>query len=82
MSSLRPALALLSCVVAAALVSGCSTEGVEKRQDKRTDSYENYQEKRAIRSGARQERSDAWFNRVMGNPVKSDDTGLKLPPQG
>lgn len=67
------------CAVVAAFISGCSTEEVREHQAKRTDSYLNYQERRQIRSQARQQRTDAWYNRIMGNPVKTDDTGLKIP---
>ncbi|HEY2574596.1 MAG TPA: hypothetical protein VGH65_11020 [Verrucomicrobiaceae bacterium] len=71
--------ALFLGALAAVIVCACSTEKVEKRQSGFTDSYENYQERRGIRSENRQKRTDAWYNRIMGNPVKSSDTGLKLP---
>ena len=73
-----PALTVFLCAIVV-FVSSCSTQDVQERQDKMTNSYENRQEKREIRNEARQDRSDAWFNRVMGEPVKGGDTGLKLP---
>jgi hypothetical protein len=33
--------------------------------DKRNESYSNYSERREIRTDARQERTDAWFERQM-----------------
>ena len=40
-------------------------EGVERRQDRRTDRYEDRQDRREIRADARQERTDAWYDRHM-----------------
>ena len=41
------------------------TEGVQQRQDRRTDHYQNAQDRREIRADARQERTDAWYDRHM-----------------
>lgn len=47
--------------------SSCTggTEGVERRQDRRTDRYQDRQDRREIRADARQERTDAWYERHM-----------------
>lgn len=69
------------CAAATALIS-CSTESVQQVQeheDKLTQSYENREEKRQIREEGREQRYNAWFNRVMDEPVDGGDTGLKLP---
>lgn len=54
-------------VVAGFAFSSCSTgtEGVERRQDRRTDRQGNRQDRREIRADARQERTDAWYDRHM-----------------
>lgn len=50
----------------ATLFTSCaSNEDVQERVDKRTDAYEKFEERREIRTDARQERTDAWFDRVM-----------------
>jgi hypothetical protein len=48
-------------------LSSCSSgaEGVDRRQDRRTDRYEDRQDRREIRADARQERTDAWYDRHM-----------------
>ena len=64
MPSLRlSALALLSGSV---LLSSCaSNEALEERLDQRNANYDNLQERRGMRQQARDERDDAWFDRVM-----------------
>lgn len=51
--------------VTALLPSCASNEDFEKRMDKRNDAYSNYNERRQIRTDARQERTDMWFDRHM-----------------
>ena len=48
-------------------ISSCTTgtEGVQQRQDRRTDRSLNRQDRREIRADARQERTDAWYDRHM-----------------
>ena len=73
-------LRLASIAFAGCLIS-CSSEGVKSRQDKLTEHSVDRQERRQIRTEARQERTDAWFDRALGKPVKtsSGGTGLKMP---
>lgn len=53
-------------LMTAALVSSCaSNDDFQKRMDKRNDAYSNYNERREIRTDARQERTDMWFDRHM-----------------
>jgi hypothetical protein len=53
-------LAVLCC-----LTSCSSNEELQDRLDKRNDTYSNFQERREMRADARQQRTDAWFDRVM-----------------
>jgi hypothetical protein len=62
------ALTFLLCAAVPALVSSCSTESIQQlqeKEDKKTQAYENYEEKLEIREEARDQRYNAWFNRVM-----------------
>ncbi len=58
----------------------CSSDksDLDKRLDNRNERYSTYQDRRGMRTQARQERTDRWFDRAMGLPPKND-TGLKLP---
>ena len=63
---------LLSCVkslpllaLLGALTCCASNEELQKRMDHRNEHYSNFQKRREIRQDARQERTDAWFDRVM-----------------
>ena len=47
------------------LVSCASNAELEERLERRNTSYQNYQDRRTMRKDARQERTDAWFDRVM-----------------
>ena len=60
----RHVFAMLAGVFA---MSSCTTgtEGVQQRQDRRTDRYENRQDRREIRADARDKRTDAWYDRHM-----------------
>lgn len=51
--------------LAAIIFSSCSTEDVQRRQDQKTDRYQERMDRREIRRDARQERTDAWFDQVM-----------------
>ncbi len=62
MNSKTPAILL---IVAALCASCASNEEFEQRMNKRNDAYSNYNERRAIRTDARQERTDMWFDRHM-----------------
>lgn len=64
----------------AALCSCSSSDHskLDKRLDERNTEYQNYQDRRAMRQQARQERTDAWYDRAMGKPPQGS-TGLKLP---
>lgn len=59
-------LLILLPIVCLGLVS-CATDNddLQKRMDERNDAYSNYNERRKIRTDARQERTDMWFDRVM-----------------
>jgi hypothetical protein len=50
---------------AACAVSCASNDELQGRFDDRNDWYSNLQERRQMRQEARQERTDAWFDRVM-----------------
>lgn len=59
-----PTLILLPTIIL--LYSSCaSNEQFEQRMEKRNDAYSNYNERRKIRTEARQERTDMWFERHM-----------------
>jgi hypothetical protein len=50
------------------LFSSCSSKSNEelaRRLDKRNDAYFNWQERRKLRQQARDERYQAWFDRIM-----------------
>ncbi len=47
------------------LGSCASNDEFQDRMDRRNDGYMNYNERRGIRLDARQERTDAWFDRAM-----------------
>lgn len=50
------------------LISSCSSKSNEelaRRLDKRNEAYLNWQERRKIRQEAREERYQAWFDRIM-----------------
>jgi len=52
----------------AILFSSCSSKSndeLARRLDKRNDAYLNWQERRKIRQEAREERYQAWFDRIM-----------------
>ncbi|QIF02337.1 hypothetical protein [Roseimicrobium sp. ORNL1] len=60
--------AILTTLVLAALccLTSCSSnDELQERLDKRTDAYSNFQERREMRADARQQRTDAWFDRAM-----------------
>ena len=42
-----------------------SNEQLQQRMDQRNDAYSNYNERRKIRTDARQERTDMWYDRHM-----------------
>jgi transposase len=72
-------------LLAAVLLTGLSTVScssdkaeVEKKLEHRNKEYSSYQDRRAMRTQARQERTDRWFDRTMGKPPRTE-TGLKLP---
>lgn len=58
-------LSLLSLTACSLLSSCASKEELEARLDKRNEKYSSFQERREMRADARQERTDAWFDRVM-----------------
>ncbi|MEI6533763.1 MAG: hypothetical protein WCN98_00370 [Verrucomicrobiaceae bacterium] len=70
----------ISLLAAALLTISCAShkDDLDKRLEHRNDHYSNYQARRALRTEARQERTDRWFDRLMGKPSRSE-TGLKLP---
>ena len=45
--------------------SCASNEDFAERMDRRNEHYMNYNERRKIRLDARQQRTDAWFERHM-----------------
>lgn len=57
---------LATLMIITALLSSCaSNEDFQQRMDQRNDAYSNYNERRQIRTDARQERTDMWFDRHM-----------------
>lgn len=52
-------------LITAPLFTSCSNEALQQREDRRTDRHLNVNERREIRTDARQERTDAWFDRHM-----------------
>ena len=48
-------------------LSSCATDNaaLQERLDKRNASYQQLQDRRQMREQARDERYDAWFDRVM-----------------
>ena len=52
-------------IIAACCASCASNDQLQQRVDRRNDAYSNYNERREIRTDARQERTDAWFDRHM-----------------
>jgi len=63
---MKPTFLLTSLACLLGLVS-CATDNddLERRMDERNDAYSNFNERRKIRTDARQERTDMWFDRVM-----------------
>ncbi len=48
------------------LVTSCtSNEELQQKMDKRNEAYSNFNERRKIRTDARQERTDMWYERHM-----------------
>jgi hypothetical protein len=47
------------------LTSCSSNEELQERLDKRNETYSNFQDRREMRADARQQRTDAWFDRAM-----------------
>ena len=47
------------------IIASASNDQLQQRVDRRNDAYSNYNERREIRTDARQERTDAWFDRHM-----------------
>ncbi len=66
-------------LLAAAMTSCASKDELQKRMDKRNDNYSDLQDRRRIRQDARQERTDAWYDRVLGRPSSTSSTGLTVP---
>jgi hypothetical protein len=57
---------LFAVSIVAPLLSSCSSnDEFQERMDRRNDSYMRYNDRRRIRLDARQERTDAWFDRHM-----------------
>jgi hypothetical protein len=52
-------------IIAACCVSCASNEQLQQRMDNRNAAYSNYNDRREIRTDARQERTDMWFDRHM-----------------
>lgn len=59
--AVRPG-ALLAMAGSLLMLASCS---LENRLERRNDAYTGLQDRREMRQDARQERTDAWFDRVM-----------------
>lgn len=59
--------ALLICLITASCLASCTTDTDELRWKlkERNEKYLDAQERRKMRKDARQERVDAWFDRIM-----------------
>lgn len=62
---MKAILTILTPAVFCCLTSCASNEELQDRLDNRNDAYYNLQERREMRTDARQQRTDAWFDRVM-----------------
>ncbi len=52
--------------ITCSMLSSCaSNEEFDARMDRRNDAYMGYDHRRSSRLDARQERTDAWFDRAM-----------------
>lgn len=67
-------IAISACVGLSGLLSSCASDEdddddddytLEQKLKKRNDWYLDWQHRRQLRQDARQERTDAWFDRVM-----------------
>jgi hypothetical protein len=65
MIAARLTLITLGSIILFSSCSSKSNEELARRLDKRNDSYLNWQERRKIRQDAREERYQAWFDRIM-----------------
>ena len=74
-NSLRIA-ALLACC--ATILSCASKQELDERLKRRNERYGDRQDRQSMRTQARQERTDMWFDRVMGKGPQTE-TGLKVP---
>jgi hypothetical protein len=63
MMKLRTIATLL--IVTTLCASCASNDHLQQRMDNRNDAYSNYNERRQIRTDARQERTDMWYDRHM-----------------
>ena len=63
--TLRPAATAILAIVTACCASCASNEQLQQRVDKRNDAYSNFTERREIRTDARQERTDMWYDSKM-----------------
>lgn len=58
--------AIIAILTGTVFLSSCaSNEALDDRLDKRNENYTDLQDRRGMRQGARDARSDAWFDRVM-----------------
>ena len=66
-SSRLPILACGASILVFLILPSCaSNENYAKRLEKRNSKFYDYNERRKLRLQARQERTDMWFDRVMG----------------
>ena len=67
---------LLFALVCTSLLPPCvSNDDFEKRMDKRNSTYDSFDDRRRIRLDARQERTDKWYDRVLG--TSKGETGIR-----
>jgi hypothetical protein len=60
-----PNVTLLAAATVCLASCASSNEELQQRMDQRNSSYATFQERREIRTDARQERTDMWYDRVM-----------------
>ena len=62
---MNPRTIIILLIVTTFCASCASNDQLQQRMDKRNDAYSNYNERRKIRTEARQERTDMWYDRHM-----------------
>ena len=62
---MKTTLSALLLIICACCVSCASNDALQQRMDNRNEAYSSLNERREIRTDARQERTDMWYDRHM-----------------